>query len=141
MNDAKPKVGVGIIVVRDGKIMLTRRKGSHGTGEYAGGGGHLELLESFEECVLRELAEEAGPQLKVKNLRFLCVTNVTTYAPKHYIDIGMTAEWESGEPLLMEPDKAEGWDWYDIDDLPSPLFSMMENYIKAYKTGQAYFPR
>ncbi|MCA9331267.1 NUDIX domain-containing protein, partial [Candidatus Saccharibacteria bacterium] len=51
----------------------------------------MESMESFEETILRELEEEAGSQLQVKNLRFLCLTNVRGYKPKHYIDIGMTA--------------------------------------------------
>jgi 8-oxo-dGTP diphosphatase len=61
------------------------------------------------------------------------------YAPKHYVDIGMIAEWESGEPQVMEPEKLESWGWYDLDDLPSPLFNAITNYIEAYKTGRKYF--
>lgn len=99
----------------------------------------MESMESFEETILRELEEEAGSQLQVKNLRFLCLTNVRGYKPKHYIDIGMTAEWVSGEPKIMEPEKLEKWEWIDIDTPPSPLFSMVPNYIEAYKTGRIYF--
>lgn len=79
--------------MRGGTILLGKRKNAHGEGEYAGIGGHLELLESFEACVLRELSEEAGPHVKIRNVRFLCITNLKTYVPKHYIDIGMVAEW------------------------------------------------
>lgn len=139
MNDARPKVGIGLLVVRNNKILLGKRKGSHGEGEYGGTGGHLESLETFEECILRELAEEAGTKLKVKNLRMMCVTNMRRYAPKHYIDIGMVAEWEAGEPEIMEPHKLESWNWYDMDDMPDPLFAVMDNYIEAYKTGRYYF--
>jgi 8-oxo-dGTP diphosphatase len=135
----RPKVGVGLLIVRGNKILLGKRKGSHGEGEYGGTGGHMEHLESFEETALRELLEEAGPDIKVKNMRFLCITNLTAYAPKHYVDVGMVAEWDSGEPQITEPDKKESWGWYDLDNLPSPFFSVMENYITAYKTGQIYF--
>lgn len=138
MNE-RPKVGVGLLLVKDGKILLGKRKGAHGAGEYAGFGGHLEGLETFEDDLLRELAEEGGPDIKVKNLRFLSVTNLRRYAPKHYVDIGMVAEWESGEPQVMEPDKIESWDWHDIDNLPDPLFGVIENYVEAYKTGKVYF--
>jgi 8-oxo-dGTP diphosphatase len=135
----RPKVGVGLLLLKNGKILLGKRKGAHGEGEYAGFGGHLEKLESFEEGILRELAEEGGRHIKINNLRFLCVTNLRKYAPKHYIDIGMVAEWESGEPLIMEPDKIEKWEWFDMVNLPSPLFGVIENYVHAYKTGTAYF--
>ncbi len=139
MNLPRPKVGVGLLLIKDGKILLGKRKSSHGAGEYGGAGGHLEQMESFEACVLRELAEEAGPGLQIRKLRFLCVCNLKKYAPKHYIDIGMVAEWKAGEPRLMEPEKLEGWAWYALDDLPEPLFGVEHEYIEAYKTGKVYF--
>ena len=135
----RPKVGIGIFLIKGDEILLGVRKGSHGAGEYALPGGHLELHESFEDCVLRELSEEVGPQLKVKNIRFLCVTNIRKYPPTHYVDIGMVAEWASGTPKIMEPHKLGPWEWYKLDDLPSPLFGSLNNYIVAYRTGQVYF--
>lgn len=68
MEPERPKVGIGLLLVKDGKILLGKRKGAHRAGEYSGPGGHLELLESFEDCVLRELEEEAGANVKVKNI-------------------------------------------------------------------------
>jgi 8-oxo-dGTP diphosphatase len=135
----RPKVGIGILIIRSSTILLGKRLSSHGVGEYGGPGGHLEGMESFEACVLRELEEEAGDEIKIKNLGFLCVTNLTKYPPKHYVDIGMLAEWESGEPIVKERNKLESWNWFDINKLPSPLFGCVENYIEAYKTGKTYF--
>jgi 8-oxo-dGTP diphosphatase len=134
-----PKVGLGLLVVKDGMVLMGQRKSSHGSGEFGGPGGHLEHGESFEECILRELAEEAGKEFKIKNLRLLCVTNMTKYMPKHYVDIGMIAEWESGEPIVGEPHKLVSWDWYSPDKMPNPLFGCVQNYIEAYKTGKNYF--
>ena len=136
----RPKVGIGLLIIKDGHILLGKRKSPHGQGEYGAPGGHLEGMESFESCALREFHEEAGETMKIKNLRFLCLTNLTKYAPKHYVDIGMVAEWESGEPTVGEPDKLETWGWYSIDALPQPLFGCLENYLEAYKTQQVYFP-
>jgi 8-oxo-dGTP diphosphatase len=92
MSVNRPQVGIGVFLVKGGKILLGRRKGAHGEGEYALPGGHLELGETFEECALRELAEEAGPKIKVKRVSFLCLTNMRRYKPKHYADIGMLVE-------------------------------------------------
>lgn len=86
--------------------MLGRRKGSHGAGEYGGFGGHLEGQESFEECILREMTEEGGLDIRIKNLGFLCVTNSRKYPPSHYVDIGMQAEYVSGEPHIPRPTKS-----------------------------------
>jgi 8-oxo-dGTP diphosphatase len=137
MENNNPKVGVGIMILKDGKVLLGKRKGSHGQGEFAFPGGHLEYMESFADCVKRELAEECG--IEVKNIRFQFVANVTKYAPKHYAHIGLLADWASGEPKILEPEKCEGWGWYDFESLPKPMFLMCEMAIDAYKTGKNYY--
>lgn len=94
-------------------------------------------MESFEECARREVREETG--IEIENVRFLRLLNLKAYAPKHYVDIGMIADWKSGEPQTREPEKVEGWSWYAIDSLPSPVFAGIPSYIEAYKTGRCYW--
>jgi 8-oxo-dGTP diphosphatase len=137
MEEQKPKVGLGVMIFKDKKVLLGKRKGSHGAGEYAWPGGHLEFGESFEACAKREVEEETG--MEITNVCFLRLMNLKRYTGKHYVDIGLIADWKSGEPKLMEPDKCEGWGWYDIDNLPKPLFEPVTSYIEAYKTGKNYF--
>lgn len=55
-----PQVGVGVLILRDGKVLLGRRKGSHGAGCWSAPGGHLEFGEAVEDCALREALEETG---------------------------------------------------------------------------------
>jgi len=131
------KVGVGLFILKDGKVLLGKRKNAHGSDQYAGPGGHLEYGETAEQTALREIAEECG--IKVKNLKMLCVSDLLTYFPKHYVDIGFSAEWESGEPEVLEPEKCESWGWYDIDNLPGEPFGCLTAYIESYKTGKKYF--
>lgn len=123
--------------MRGEDVLVGKRNSSHGGGEWAYLGGHLEHLETFEECLIREVKEEAG--IKITNLRFLCVSNIHTYAPKHYVDIGYVADWVSGEPQNLEPHRRESWEWHHVDKQPEPLFSICKNYIEAYKTGRTYF--
>jgi len=134
MTDSVTKVGVGALIIKDGRALFSLRKGSFGAGEYGTIGGHLEYLESFEEAILREVREEAG--LEINNLRFLCLTNSRQYLPKHFVDVGFVADWVSGEPKVLEPEYHENWSWHDINEPPSPLFGFISNYIEAYKTGQ-----
>src|SRR4051812_17771359 len=97
-NIPTTKTGVGVMIIRDNRyILLGRRRGSHGAGEYAGAGGHIEPGESFKQTALREVTEELGPDLRTTNLRFLCVSNLKRYLPKQYVDIGLVAKWQSGE--------------------------------------------
>ncbi|TSC60080.1 MAG: excinuclease ABC subunit A, partial [Parcubacteria group bacterium Gr01-1014_107] len=53
---------------KDGKVLLGKRKGSHGVGEYAFPGGKLEYLESFGECARREVREECGIEIKKQTI-------------------------------------------------------------------------
>lgn len=139
-NIVRPKVGVGLFLVRENKeILLAKRTASHGQGQFAGIGGHLENGESFEECIMRELREEARDDLIIDNLRFLCLSNITSYPPNHYVDIGMTAVYISGKAQVMEADKIENWNWYSIENLPSPLFGSTEKYLNSFKSDIKYF--
>ena len=133
----RPKVGVAVMILKEGKVLLGKRKGSHSEGEFAFPGGHLEYMESFEECIKREVAEECG--LEIKNIRFQCLVNLVEYAPKHFVHIGLVADFKSGEPRVLEPDKSESWLFYDLDNLPSPLFKTCKLSIDSYRTGRACF--
>lgn len=135
------RVGTGLMIVRKGSVLLGKRKGSHGHGEYGWAGGAVDYGETVLEAALRELEEECGPDLKVTTPRLLCVTDMTSYFPQHWLDVGMVSEYISGEAVVAEPNKCESWNWYNLNDLPSPLFSCADAYIEAYKTGKNYFQR
>lgn len=125
----RPRVGMGVIVLRDGRVLLGRRKASHGTGTWHMPGGHLEFGEGLEGCARREVLEETG--VDIKNIRFAAATNdLFKEEGKHYITLFMLSEWESGEPRAMEPEKAESWDWFSWDNLPEPLFLPIQNLLK-----------
>lgn len=139
MEIQRPKVGVGIFILKEGKLLLGKRLSNekHGDGEYCGPGGHLEFGESLEECAVRETREEVG--IEIQNVHFLCLSSILAWQGKHYIDVGMIADWKSGEPQVLEPHVRADWDWYTFDKLPSPLFANEPLYIEAYKTGKMYF--
>lgn len=131
------KVGIGILILKDNKVLLGRRKGAHGAGEYAFPGGHLEYKESFAACARRETWEECG--LEITNIRFQHLANTLAYAPVQYVHIGLTADWKAGRPVVREPHKREGWDWFALDALPKPLFAMCTLAFTSYRTGQTYY--
>jgi len=133
----RPKVGIGVLIFKDGKVLLGKRKGSHGAGEYASPGGKLDLLESFADCAQRETREECG--IEITNIRFQFVANLTTYAPKHFVHIQLLADWQSGEPQVLEPEKVEAWGWYDPDNLPQPMFATYQMVKDSVQTGKNYY--
>jgi 8-oxo-dGTP diphosphatase len=60
----RPKVGIGVFIFKDGKFLMGCRKGAHGAGTLSEPGGHLEFVESFEECFEQEALEEIGAKIK-----------------------------------------------------------------------------
>jgi 8-oxo-dGTP diphosphatase len=136
-KELRPKVGIGVMIIKNGKVLMGKRKNAHGDGEYAWPGGHMEYMESFEECAKRETLEETG--IEIGNVRLLRLMNLKAYPPKHYVDIALVADWKSGEPKICEPEKIEGWDWYDLNNLPQPVFYTIPSYIESYKTGRTFY--
>jgi 8-oxo-dGTP diphosphatase len=129
---------MGVLVMRRGRVLLGRRRGSHGEGYYAAPGGHIEFGESFEQAARREVNEETG--LEISDLRLLSVGNYVFKredGERHYIDVDFVCEAPAGEPQLAEPEKCDGWEWYDIDDLPQPLFIVTRRMIESLRSGDA----
>ena len=84
MNMQKiPRIGVAVIVVRDGKVLLGKRKNAHGEGRWGFPGGHLEFMETVEACAAREVLEETG--LGVSNIEFSAMNEVygTFFSPPY----------------------------------------------------------
>ena len=61
-------VGVGGVVIADGRALLIRRAGPPLEGEWSIPGGLLEVGETLEQGVRRELAEETGLDVQVVEL-------------------------------------------------------------------------
>lgn len=141
MSSPSPKVGVAVFLLKGKKVLLGRRRSSIGHNTFALPGGHLEFGEKFEECAAREVREETG--LEIDNIEFLTATNnVFSNEPKppvHIVCIFMRAELSDPDqlPQTLEPDKCDGWDWYDWNDLPKPLFEPLEIMVH---TGFCPFP-
>lgn len=131
----RPKVGIGVLIIKGNKLLMGKRKNANGEGSYGTCGGHLEYGETLEEAVKREVFEEAG--LKIKSLKFICVSNFLHYSD-HYIDISFLGEVMDGKPKVKEPDKVESWEWYDLDNLPSPIFKPVEVVLESYKLKRSY---
>ena len=64
----RPVVGVGGVVIEDGRTLLIRRGSQPLRGQWSIPGGTLELGESLQQGVARELLEETGLQVRVLDL-------------------------------------------------------------------------
>ncbi len=128
--DKRPRVGLGVCIVKDGKVLMGHRVSKHGNDTWSFPGGHIEFGESFEDCAKRETMEEAG--IEIKDIEVVtCTNDIYEGEDKHYITVFVKANWDKGEPKVMEPDKMTEWDWFDWDNLPEPFFLALKNFRKT----------
>ena len=126
------RVWVGVIIIKNDKVLLLKRINSHWDSTWCFPGWHLEFWESWEDCAKRETKEETN--LEIKNIEFAWVTNdFFEKENKHYNTIFMTWEYSSGELKNLEPHKCKSLDWFDFDNLPKPLFLPIENLLQQDK--------
>jgi ADP-ribose pyrophosphatase YjhB (NUDIX family) len=141
MKEKNIGVGVGVILLKDNKILLGKRNEDYGKSSFKLNaactwtlpGGRLEYSEKFDECARREAEEETG--IKIKNVKIICVSNDKD-EQAHFVTIGALAEGFKGEPKVMEPDEITEWKWFDINNLPKPMFFPSERVIECYKKGK-----
>jgi 8-oxo-dGTP diphosphatase len=65
VNDARkypdrPYVGIGGIIVHEGRVVLVKRRFEPLAGQWSIPGGAVETGETLEACLIREMAEETG---------------------------------------------------------------------------------
>jgi 8-oxo-dGTP diphosphatase len=117
---AHPVVGVGAVVVRDGKALIIKRAHEPRKGEWSLPGGLLELGESLQDAVRREIKEETSLDIEVGPV-------IETFDRVHRDDAGKIRYhfvivdfvcWPDGGEAIPGSD-AEGVAWVtpgEIDD-------------------------
>ena len=139
----KPGVGIGVMILKDNKILLGLRnpdkvKASselQGQGTWTMPGGKVDFMETLEEAAKRELKEETD--LDAKKLELLCVNDDMTETA-HYVTIGFIAKEYSGEIKTMEPETILRWEWFDLDKIPENMYGPSKKCIEKYKEGIIY---
>jgi 8-oxo-dGTP diphosphatase len=130
VDEVRPHIGVGVIVRRGTKVLLGLRKNAHGRGSWSFPGGHLEFGEQVDVCADREVREETGARISV--IRSGPFTNdIFAEERRHYVTLFIIADYVSGEIEAREPDKCAGWEWFEWNGLPRPLFLPIENLLKT----------
>lgn len=127
MSEKIVRVGVGVFIVKDNKILLGKRKNAHEEGTWSLPGGHLEFNETIEECAIREVKEETN--LEVSNPKIITLTqDKFEKEEKHYITVFTQVTYEGGEVKNKEPHKCEKWEWFEWEKLPENLFLALKNF-------------
>lgn len=115
-----PRIGIGVVVIKDDCCVLLKRQGSHGAGDWSLPGGHLEFGESVKDCACREVLEELGVNLF--NLKKLDFYTEDFFPGKHYVTLYLIGNINE-VPTIMEPEKASDMMLLKLGKpLPSPTF-------------------
>lgn len=132
-------IGLGVIIQNDeGKVLFGKRKNIHSP-YHSIPGGKLDNGETFEEGAKREILEETG--IVLNEVKVIGVTNnLETYKEDnlHTISIVLFCNDFSGEPEVLEPDKCDGWDWFDPKNPPTPHTDFSRMSIEDWLNKRFY---
>ena len=127
----RPKVGILAVVNYNNMVLVGQRKGSHGDGDWAFPGGHLEYSEEPADCAVRETLEETGIDLSGCIASYLGMTNDVFHTEKkHYITLWYSFTLnEKQDAQLLEPEKCYEWRWVPVNKIPQPIFLSLQKFI------------
>ena len=140
-----PRVGVACLLVGGGplssqqdakKILVGKRRGSHGSGTWQLPGGHLDHGEEWANCAARECLEETGLRVDPGTGRHVATAN-NVIEGRHYVTLFVRFDVDMvdvGKPRVEEPDKCECWEWvaYSHEQVPRPRLPPLQDLLDSY---------
>jgi len=127
-----------IVKNKDGQLLLLRRAHTgYKDGFYSCVSGHMDGQETVFDCMKREAQEEAGLILEKPDLEVVHILHRLS-PDREYFDIYLKATVWTGIPKIMEPDKADGLDWFSPNNLPSNLIPEVNFALKQINQGNFY---
>jgi 8-oxo-dGTP diphosphatase len=140
VTPAAPVVGVGGVVVRDGRVLLIRRGKEPLYGRWLIPGGTVELGESLEQALVRELREETG--LDVEPLEMLTafdrIEREGESVVYHYVIVDYLCRSPSGEARAGSDALELAWvgrDELAAYDLPRKAVEVVEDAFRRVAGG------
>ncbi|MDO8663307.1 MAG: NUDIX domain-containing protein [Candidatus Wildermuthbacteria bacterium] len=120
---------VYLVLIKDGKILLSRRFNTgYFDSYYSLPAGHLDENETFTQGTIREAKEEIGISLNAEDLKLVHVMDRMIPGDER-ADFFFTAKKWQGEPKNMEPDKCDGLDWFELNNLPQNVVPYVRQAI------------
>lgn len=125
----RPVPGVGAAVVDAGRVLLVKRGREPAKGQWAVPGGKVDLGETVVEAVRREVAEETGLVIEVKDVIWAGESIGPGSTPAwHYVLVDFLGRPAGGE--LSPRDDADDVGWFTAEEARAlPLTTTMPSLI------------
>ena len=134
------KSAVHMIICKDNKILVQKRKGSKlWPGYYALPAGHIDKGENQYDALIREAQEELGIVINLKKIINSYVVLRRNYFEingkvlEPYIDYYFEIEEYEGIPKIIEEDRCDELIWVDINNLPEPFINYEGDFLRNKK--------
>ncbi|WP_164470888.1 NUDIX domain-containing protein [Vaginisenegalia massiliensis] len=138
----KTMSAVFLIIVKDGKVLLQKRKDTgYCDGWYdCGASGHVEADESTKQAAVRELAEELRVEIPMDRLDLATTIHIRSNDKVYYyfyfaLELAGDEEFDF---VINEPDKNDELIWVDLNHLPDRLIDYNQIAIHNYQEGIPY---
>lgn len=112
-------VGVGAVIMnQQNEVLLLLRKKSPEADFWSIPGGTVEMFETIEDTIIREIKEELGVNIEI--IKLLGITNhILENEKTHWVSPAFLVQIiENQIPYNVEPDKHHDLKWFSINDLP-----------------------
>ncbi|EES91158.1 NUDIX domain-containing protein [Clostridium botulinum] len=132
MKQGKDYIGVGVGAVifnEKNEILLLLRNKSPEKGHWSIPGGKVEMFETIEEAIIREVKEETDIDIEI--VRILTVTNhIISQEKEHWVAPTFLAKIIKGQAKNIEFQKHKDIGWFSIEELPDNITITTKNAIK-----------
>ena len=120
MKAGSDYIGVGVralIFNEEGKIFLTKRgpEAKNERGKWEIPGGSVEFGETFAETIKREVMEEYGVTISVKEMLHLA-DHIIPDEYQHWVSPTFICEITEGTPDIKEPEKCTDMGWFSLEE-------------------------
>ncbi|WP_158813924.1 NUDIX domain-containing protein [Methylocapsa sp. S129] len=127
-------VGCGAAIVREGRLLLVKRRKAPEAGCWSLVGGKVDFLERAEEAARRETLEEVGVAVELGPL--LCLVQMVGIDDQHWVSPVYRASIKAGDPVNREPSKIAALGWFALSDPPEPLALAAREAIAALRVAE-----
>ena len=126
-------VGCGAFILNEKNELLMQLRNKSPEKEYWSiPGGKVEMFETFEQAIKREVKEETGVEVQVVCELGIC-NHIIENEQKHWVSPSYLCKIIKGEPQILEPTKHLDMKWFSLENLPDKITITTSDAVKNYQ--------